>query len=71
MKTPTGVNVVELRPSTANENIRGILYATLTEGVHASDAPWAYQPIVGQATDSTERGYLQALAPDQLLWPLS
>jgi hypothetical protein len=72
MKTPAGsVNVVPLRPATANENIRGVLYATLTEGLHASDAPWAYQPIVGQATDSTTRGFLQALDPDPMLWPLS
>ena len=69
MKSPNDNAVVRLFPEAANENLRGLLFASLSEGAHGGDAPWAYQPIVGQAVDSTMRGYLQALAPDPMLAP--
>jgi hypothetical protein len=59
-------NVHRLFPASANENLRGIAYASITEAAVASDTSSAYQPIAGfdQAADSTERGFLQALARD-------
>jgi hypothetical protein len=77
VKTPAGDPGVVRRlfPEAANENQRGLAVSwaiSLSEGAHASDAPWAYMPIAGfgQAVDSTMRGFLQALAPDPML-PLS
>jgi hypothetical protein len=70
VKSPSSADVVRLFREVANENRRGAAISwavSLGESVHAADALWAYQPIVGQATDSTMRGYLQALAPDPML----
>jgi hypothetical protein len=78
MKTPNGSAdvVVRLFSEAANENERFselALVVSLSEGAHASDSLWAYLPLpgFGQAADSTERGFLQALAPDPMLWPLT
>jgi hypothetical protein len=74
MKSPVGnANVVRLFPEAANLNVPGIAFASLAEGAHASDSLWAYMPIAGfgQATDSTMRGFLQALDPDPMLTPLT
>jgi hypothetical protein len=72
MKAPAG-NVVRLFPEAANVNVPGIAFASISEGARGGDGIWAYMPIAGfgQATDSTTRGFLQALDPDPLLWPLT
>jgi hypothetical protein len=59
-------NIHRLVPETANENTPtpGLLFASLTESISISDwAGWRF-PHIGQATDSTMRGYLQALNDD-------
>jgi hypothetical protein len=71
MKNGSADVVVRLFREAANLNVPGIAFAGLSEGAHAGDALWVYQPIVGQAVDSTMRGYLQALAPDPMLDPLT
>jgi hypothetical protein len=63
-------NVHRLFRESANENERGLAIAwavSLGERAHGGDGLWAYVPLVGQATDSTMRGYLQALADDPML----
>jgi hypothetical protein len=62
--TATSNNVQRLFPETANENLLGILFARLSESVSIADWPGSWVPHIGQATDSTMRGYLQALNDD-------
>jgi len=57
-------NVVRLFPESANLNQPGILFASLSERLSISDYIGGHAPHIGQAKDSTERGYLQALDPD-------
>jgi hypothetical protein len=76
VKSPSNAsnNVHRLFPQVANENARfseRALAVSLAEGAHAGDRPALVLPPPYQATDSTMRGYLQALGPDPLLWPLT
>jgi hypothetical protein len=73
MKSPEPNGVVRLFPETANENApgSGLLFANITERVGVEDWITARKPLspiiasgLGQAVDSTQRGFLQALNLD-------
>jgi hypothetical protein len=70
----SNANVIRLRPESANQNQRDAAVSwavVIAEAAHAGDRPAVVLPPPNQAVDSTERGYLQALAPDPMLWPLT